>query len=799
MTRAKISEYSATANDNTDVNGVDIAEGCPPSSMNNMGREIMAALKRFQVGSDGDGVTVGGALVVSGATTIANTATLGNVDINGGTIDGTTIGGASAAAGTFTTLTASSPSVISVNSASDALRITQVGSGNALVVEDSANPDATPVVVDSGGNVVIGNTVLVAGVATGALQVQGTGVNGSSANFQAYSSTTGGTLEFDRSRGSLGLHTVVQSGDRLGRIFFSGSDGAAFIRGAEIFADVDGTPGTNDMPGRLIFSTTADGASTPTERMRIDNAGNVGIGVTPSAGRKLEVRGNATGSTAVNFVMSAPVIQSDVTGTFNGFLTFPSTAASAFTLVELRHFSAAQNTFGATSTVTNQYGFRADSSLTSATNNFGFRSDIASGTGRWNFYANGTADNFFAGQVQLGAGTVSAPALSTTGDTNTGIFFPAADTIAFAEGGAEAMRIDSNGNVGIGTSSPSTLVDLAKSNTSGNDNQMPNLFVRNTSATQGNGASTFNQAGLGVSAGNTTVSGGIRAAFDSAGPFGTGVQFYVNGGSNPLQFYTNGTERMRIDPSGNLLVGKTTTSGTSTGMMWINGSPHAYLVCVHNDSTSGNAVAYFNRQNSDGTIIALQQADTVEGTISVSGTTVSYNGGHLSRWAQMLTKPDLLKGTVMSNLDEMNVYIAPTTYWTEEDELPVDEEGNPTVAVGDVKVETHEVQNEQLNKVKVSDVEGDANVAGVFVNWTYDEAHSVDEINMAMTGDMIIRIAEGVTVARGDLLMSAGDGTAKPQGDDIVRSKTIAKVTSTHVTCTYDDGSYCVPCVLMAC
>jgi hypothetical protein len=70
VTRAKISEYSATAGDNTDVNGVNIAEGCPPSSMNNMGREIMAALKRFQVGSDGDGVTVGGALVVSNATTL---------------------------------------------------------------------------------------------------------------------------------------------------------------------------------------------------------------------------------------------------------------------------------------------------------------------------------------------------------------------------------------------------------------------------------------------------------------------------------------------------------------------------------------------------------------------------------------------------------------------------------------------------------------------------------------------------------------------------------------------------------
>jgi hypothetical protein len=64
------------------------------------------------------------------------------------------------------------------------------------------------------------------------------------------------------------------------------------------------------------------------------------------------------------------------------------------------------------------------------------------------------------------------------------------------------------------------------------------------------------------------------------------------------------------------------------------------------------------------------------------------------------------------------VYVAPTTYWTEEDELP---EG---VNVGDVKEAEHEVENEQLNKVKVSDVEGDANVAGVFCQLRLmNEAH----------------------------------------------------------------------------
>ena len=258
------------------------------------------------------------------------------------------------------------------------------------------------------------------------------------------------------------------------------------------------------------------------------------------------------------------------------------------------------------------------------------------------------------------------------------------------------------------------------------------------------GSRTF----IGQDAGGDTVLGGLT-------------------GSNFTAIYQGGTERARIDPNGHLLVGKT-SSGLSVAGFEARGNNEIYVV------RSGGTPCNINRLTDDGQLINFYQAGISEGTISVSGSTVSYNGGHLARWAQTLTAKDesLVKGTVLSNLDDMNVY--------------VDADGNP-------------VDNEQLNKVKVSDVEGDANVAGVFVNWDYDEAHNVDEINMAMTGDMIIRIAAGTTVARGDLLMSAGDGTAKPQGDDIVRSKTIAKVISTNVTCTYEDGSFCVPCVLMAC
>ena len=220
------------------------------------------------------------------------------------------------------------------------------------------------------------------------------------------------------------------------------------------------------------------------------------------------------------------------------------------------------------------------------------------------------------------------------------------------------------------------------------------------------------------------------------------------------------TERMRIQSNGRVLIGKTT-----------DGDQEGFSTGTYTYQVSNNTVcAYFNRLTSDGVLIQFRQDTIDEGSISVSGTTVSYNGAHLSRWSQLPSGADrteILRGSLLSNLEEM-------CEWGDED-------------------------NEQLNRMKVSDVVGDKNVAGVFQAWDDDDDTYTNDFYCAMTGDFIIRIGSGVTVERGDLLMSAGDGTAKPQDDDIVRSKTVAKVTSTSVTCTYDDGSYCVPCVLMAC
>ena len=104
---------------------------------------------------------------------------------------------------------------------------------------------------------------------------------------------------------TLGSNAAVVSGSRLGTLTFHGADGTSFIEAATVAGEVDGTPGANDMPGRLVFSTTADGAASPTERLRITSAGLVGIGTTsPSA--PLHINGTAN-NTAITLSVAGTV------------------------------------------------------------------------------------------------------------------------------------------------------------------------------------------------------------------------------------------------------------------------------------------------------------------------------------------------------------------------------------------------------------------------------------------------------------------------------------------------------------
>lgn len=127
--------------------------------------------------------------------------------------------------------------------------------------------------------------------ATTLAQVQ-SGINTQSttlsiSNTQFSADTTAAIFALQKSRGAtVGTNTIVASGDSIGSLTFAGANGTSFTNAAAITAQVDGTPGaSNDMPGRLVFSTTADGSGTLTERMRIDNGGRTAVnGSTTSPG-----------------------------------------------------------------------------------------------------------------------------------------------------------------------------------------------------------------------------------------------------------------------------------------------------------------------------------------------------------------------------------------------------------------------------------------------------------------------------------------------------------------------------------
>jgi len=422
-TSIPLSQLDANFNTPITIGNTAVQLGNTVTTLNNM------TLANVTISSGS--VTITNVSATTANVTTANVTNLisGNVALTGGSINGTTLGASNAATANVTTLTAtnltlSNSAVISVNTAGDALRITQTGAGNALVVEDSANPDSTPFVIDSSGIAIQGNTSTLsfsapAGTVTPTIQsiAQASSLTQGIASVTNVTSANGPNFIFGKSRGaSASSPTIVSDADVTGTISFTGYDGTAYLRTAQISSNVDGTPGTNDMPGRLVFFTTADGASSPTERMRIDSAGRVSVGSSGTiAGQSFRVTLPITGSTTSYGIVSAATVQSDVTVAGMGYRSNLSTAAASFTVTDLIGYIAEQATIGAGSTVTNQYGFLAQNNLTGATNNYGFYSNIASGTGRWNFYAGGTADNAFNGNSRFGGLTAPTVAVDVTG------------------------------------------------------------------------------------------------------------------------------------------------------------------------------------------------------------------------------------------------------------------------------------------------------------------------------------------------------------------------------------------------
>jgi hypothetical protein len=294
----------------------------------------------------------------------------------------------------------------------------------------------------------------------------------------------------------------------------------------------------------------------------------------------------------------------------------------------------------------------------------------------------------------------------------------------------------------------------------------------------------------------------------------SGNDVYINNKENAsMYFRTNNTDRMRIDASGRVLINTTGTLLNSEEKLSVSG---ALATFEYASSTS----VYINRPGNDGGLVAFFQADTQEGTISVSGTTVSYNGFTGTHWSRFTdnSTPTILRGTVLETLDEMcdwyNLEFDVTTTTQDEDGNDVETVRTKKIphvlldsqSVGDTVTYNHEGTDYEATIVKEADVKhmmskvsdnSDAkNVYGVFVAYDLD-GEGYNDFYVASVGSYVVRIKSGQTIAKGDLLQSNGDGTAKVQTDDNVKSSSFAKVLSTTVIETYDDGSFIVPCSLM--
>jgi len=173
-----------------------------------------------------------------------------------------------------------------------------LGIAGVLTYEDVTNIDSVGVITARGGINLTGGVINSAGninctsgrfqrgsstVQDGDAIAGGININGLDMDASVIMSVFGNDGDFTRISGSksrnasVGSHTIVQNNDVLLSLKGFGSDGNNFEEAAQIEMQVDGSPGNDDMPGRIVFKTTADGASSPTERLRIGSAGQIGI------------------------------------------------------------------------------------------------------------------------------------------------------------------------------------------------------------------------------------------------------------------------------------------------------------------------------------------------------------------------------------------------------------------------------------------------------------------------------------------------------------------------------------------
>ena len=435
----------------------------------------------------------------------------------------------------------------------------------------------------------------------------------------------------------------------------------------------------------------------------------------------------------------------------------------------------------------------------------------------------GTINGTTIGATTAAAGTFTN--ITATGGSITGI-----TDLAVADGGTGVSTltgyVKGNGTsaftgsasipntdiTGLGTMSTQAASAVAITGGSINGTTIGATTASTVAGTTGTFSGAVTASSLTTTAADSTTTTVMLQGFRAGSGVQTGGAARIRvvgdaaGNATQMIFDTNSTAAVRIDGSGNFLAsGITDTNPVANNVAGINLSATGTL--------HANVDATFHRigRRQDGVVMSFYSAGTSQGSIQIASGVVSLNPFLGSHWAALSdwSRPDIKMGTIMETINELVEWkYVVVDVLGEQKKIAY----NGTSAVGDtVSVEfegqTYEGTLEKeinplLNKhvkVKVSDTPESKAVFGVFLYWNTDvelDGGVWNDMSVAAVGNFVVRMAAGQTPEIGDLVVSDGTGCGVVQADDSIRTKTVAKVTSTIPQIVYEDGSFLVTCVL---